>query len=518
MLLFGCRRDVEKANWDVDALAPLIKTSLNLEDLLPDSILQTNPDTSLKLVYQENIFDVNVDSLFQIPDTTVTDVYTIPFSSSVAPGGTFYSESEEYGLNVNNGVGLNYAEIESGYIEVEIISEVEERIIVTYTISSATKNGDTLVLNDIVNAASPGNPAVYSRLIDISGYDLDLTGISKAEVNTLVTRAVAIVDTNALNPVNLVAGQKITFNNKLIDIVPFFVRGYFGNQFYSYTDVTSISDFNMIAGGTLDIEDVDVDIEFRNGIGVDAQMVINQFGTRNTNNTTSANLAHSIIGSPININRSVLTGSVPEVTYTNYLIDVNTNNSNIDQLIELFPNELVYDIDLMINPLGNVSGNNDFVYKKHVLEANLNVEFPLSLIANNLTLQDTVSFSLTQQSETGRINDGTLFIYANNGFPFDAVIQMDLYDELGNYLQALDVSSIIKAAPVNASLRVTNKRESILAIPLDKISIDHLYQASDIVVRIGFTTVPQTQYIKIYEEYAIDLKVVGDFSYNFTVE
>ena len=44
-VLFGCRRDVEKANWDVDALAPLIKTSLNLEDLLPDSILQTNPES-----------------------------------------------------------------------------------------------------------------------------------------------------------------------------------------------------------------------------------------------------------------------------------------------------------------------------------------------------------------------------------------------------------------------------------------------------------------------------------------
>ena len=122
LVLFGCKRDVEKANWDVDALAPLIKTSLNLEDLLPDSILQTNPDTSLKLVYTENIFDVNVDSLFQIPDTTVTDVYNIPFSSTVAPGGTFYSEAEEYGLNVNNGVGLNYAQIESGFIELEIIS------------------------------------------------------------------------------------------------------------------------------------------------------------------------------------------------------------------------------------------------------------------------------------------------------------------------------------------------------------------------------------------------------------
>jgi len=374
------------------------------------------------------------------------------------------------------------------------------------------------VLNDIVNAATPSTPAVYTRLVDISGYDLDLTGISKTEVNTLVTRAVAIVDTNAVSSVNLTAGERITFNNKLIDIVPYFVRGYFGNQFYNYNDATAISAFDMIASGTLDIESVDVDIEFRNGIGVDAQMVINQFGTVNSNNATSANLSHSIIGSPININRSVLTGSNPEVTYTNYLIDVNTGNSNIDQLIELFPNQLVYDIDLTINPLGNVSGNNDFVYKKHVLEANLNVEFPLSLIATNLTLRDTVNFSLTEQTETGRINNGTLFIYADNGFPFDATIQMDLYDEAGNFLQALDVNSYIQAAPVDASFRVTNKRQSVLAVPLNATSIDNLYKASNIILQIGFSTVPQSQFIKIYEEYAIDLQIVGDFSYNFSVD
>ena len=88
--LFSCRKDFERPSWDVDLLAPLIKTTLTLEDLFPDSIVQTNPDTSIKLVYQTNIFDIDMDSLFKIPDTTITEIYIFPFNSIANPGNSFY--------------------------------------------------------------------------------------------------------------------------------------------------------------------------------------------------------------------------------------------------------------------------------------------------------------------------------------------------------------------------------------------------------------------------------------------
>ena len=64
LVLFSCRKDFEQPEWDVDLLAPLVKTSLNIGDLLPDSVLQTNPDTSLKVVYETSIFDVDMDSFY----------------------------------------------------------------------------------------------------------------------------------------------------------------------------------------------------------------------------------------------------------------------------------------------------------------------------------------------------------------------------------------------------------------------------------------------------------------------
>lgn len=513
--LFSCRKDFERPNWDVDLLAPLIKTSLTLEDLLPDSIVQTNPDTSIKLVYQTNIFDIDMDSLFKIPDTTITEIYIIPFNSVASPGNSFYSNDEERTLNISNGVELNYVMVESGFIELEIFSEIKEKIIVTYTIPSATKNGDTLVLQEIIPAGTIAQDGYFKKLIDLSGYELDLTGISKSEINTLITRAEGTVDTNATGPVTIAAGEKITYFNKLIDIVPFFVRGYFGNQQLHFgPEITNTTAFNMITSGTLDLEQVDVNIEFKNGIGVDAQLILNQFSSINTNTANNVSLNHSTIGTPLNLNRAQLTFTTPEVNYTSYNIAMNTSNSNIDQLIEIFPNQILYDINLNVNPLGNISGGNDFVYKKHSLETNLNVEFPLSLIANNLTLQDTVDFSLPADGESGSIIDGTLFLYANNGYPFNASIQLALYDENMNFLQNLTVNNQIQSAPIDAALRVIGKKESVISIPLTEADVDNLYLAKNIMLSISFTTTAQPQFIKIYEGYEIDIKVVGDFSYN----
>ena len=45
---------------------------------------------------------------------------------------------------------------------------------------------------------------------------------------------------------------------------------------------------------------------------------------------------------------------------------MNTSNSNIDQLIELFPNQLLYDINLNVNPLGNISEEMILCIKTHL--------------------------------------------------------------------------------------------------------------------------------------------------------
>ena len=309
------------------------------------------------------------------------------------------------------------------------------------------------------------------------------------------------------------AGQEIAITNKLVDVVPSFVRGYFGNQQFRFgPESTNFNVFNRISGGTLDLDQVNVNLTFENGIGVDARLTINQLEALNTFTSTNSALNHTIIGNAMNINRAQQTFSVPEVNYTTHTTAITTTNSNIDQMIELFPNELVYDISLHINPLGNISGNNDFVFKKHPLKTNLNVEFPLSLIANQLTLTDTTKINLSDENK-GNIIDGDLILYAENGFPFNATISLSLLDASNNQLVTINSSGNILAAPLNSNLRATTKKSSKIVFQLSEQDITHLYNTDNIVINVSFTTIGQPQFIKIYEDYELDLKVVGDFSY-----
>ena len=61
---------------------------------------------------------------------------------------------------------------------------------------------------------------------------------------------------------------------------------------------------------------------------------------------------------------------------------MNQSNSNIDALIEMQPQQLNIDYEVFLNPdQNNESG---FLYKGHGLSADLEINMPLSLIAETL--------------------------------------------------------------------------------------------------------------------------------------
>jgi len=197
---------------------------------------------------------------------------------------------------------------------------------------------------------------------------------------------------------------------------------------------------------------------------------------------------------------------------------LNTTNSNIDELIEVLPDKLVYEGDLIINPLGNISGSNDFFYKAYPLKANLNIEMPLSLVANNLTLADTVDFNLDSENVEDII-EGSLLINADNGYPFDAVFKLELLDQNDQVSKEMTlINNTIAAAPVNSQLKVEAPRFSILTLPLSAADITTLTLAKKMKITVAFTTTEQPQHLKIYSDYKIDITIVGDFSYQVNAD
>jgi len=512
VFFYSCRKELEKPSWDTQLLAPLVNASLSINNILPDSILQANADSTMKIVFQNDIYNLSMDTLFQIPDTILRNSYTLPFAFTLNPGQNLVNNNVTETTYQIQDVQLRTTTIKSGFVTYKVISKVKEVVDFVYSIPCAKKNGIPFSINVSVPAANGSTPGVYNQTFDLSGYEISLTGIQNNRVNTIYTSLSATISPNG-NPVAVSPIDSLIIENKFLDIIPFYAKGYFGNNTFNIGPETSNFDlFNKITDGTIQLEDVNFNLSLENPIGLDARVIISNLSSINTRTNTTINLSNSVINSPININRASEYNGTVYPTYANFPLTV--SNSNIKPMIENLPNKFGYNLQITTNPLGNVSGSNDFIYVDKLLKASLNMEIPLSLVATNLTLCDTIDFNISNNSEEQNIKSGILTLFASNGFPFDASVQLYTLNENNVITDSIfGYANTIDEAPINSSYRAIGKKLTKISIPVNESKINLLYNTKKIILKVKFNTSAQPNFIKIYSNYSIDIRIVGDFNY-----
>ena len=511
ILLFAnaCNKERGKPEWETDILAPVINTSFTLSNIIPDSLQQTNPDNTISLVFDNSIYKFNLDTLVSLPDTTFIDTFKLPVFVSmlnVTPGQTIFTKTEENKINISGGVELTRIIIESGKIKFKIRNTINQKTTYKYTMPTATLNGVPFSAQFDVPAGTIANPITYNGVFDLSGYTFDLRGANQNSFNKY-NISVEIKLANDAQATTVVQADRVFIESTFDVVRPAYVKGYFGNQQINITNQSTGFDiFKKIISGTLDINTIDVKLKLINAFGIDAKAVLNQLQSVNTDNSSTVNLIHSVIGNSVNINRASDNGQSANVT--EYNIQLNEQNSNIDVFIENLPDKFNAALNLQINPQGNTSLHNDFAYNTGFFDARLLVKLPLSLIASNLQLADTFNVNLSQ---TGTyLKKGTFTIYANNGFPLSAQLQMHLVDANGQLLAQLFSDNTIHSAYTNSNHIVTALRQSVLKFSLNENQMQHLYDTQKMVLKVVFNTSSQSQHVDLYGNYKMDIKMTSD--------
>lgn len=504
---------MEKAFWDTEVLAPLVNASLDINNILPDSVLKANADSSMKIVYQNSIYTLSMDTLFKIPDTILHTGYGLPIPITLNPGQNIPFPSTSETTYQLPGVQLRTVVIKSGYVNFTVRSKVRESTVFVYGIPCATLNGVPFSINVIVPPRIGNTQGVYSQTFDLSGYTFDLTGISRNKINTIFTSLTASISVAAADTVLVNPNDSLIIDNTFYNMLPYYAKGYFGqNTFNIGPAQTKFTLFNRIVGGTIKLEDVKFNFKIENPIGLDARVYINNLSSINSRTGNTVNLVNTIIGSPININRASESAGIVYPTYANF--PLTTVNSNIKSMIENLPDRFGYSIQINTNPLGNISGSNDFIYSDKLLKASIDMEIPLSLVATNLTLADTLALNISSSKGTQNVHGGTVTLFANNGFPFDAALQFYLLNDKNVIVDSvLGFANTIDAAPINASLHAIGKKLTKVVATISETKMNLLYTTKKVILTVKFNTSAQPQYIKIYSDYAIDVRLVGDFNY-----
>lgn len=514
LFLFSCKKEMTRPTWDVDVSVPLIHSSMGLENLIPDSLLSTNSNGEVSLVFDQSVYKLNLDTLLNLPDTTVADTFSIPFpfpSLSINPGQTIITSTENKRFDLDD-IELSFIKIRSGQTSFHISSTISQPTIYEYTITNAIKNGQPFNFTINVPAGSQSNPSIMTGVYDFTGYELDLRGDSGNEYNKYKTIIKVSLDPTAITT-TVYNSDKVIVKNTFSDLHPSYAQGYFGSQQIDVPYEETVFDFLRNISGTLDLDQVNVDFEIINGIGIDASAKIDTLKSVNTRNGNEVLLNHSFIGNSININRATNTGSTSNPSV--YSINLNNGNSNTDLFLENLPDKIGTSMGIFINPMGNISGHQDFLYDDKTFDVRVNAEIPLNIIASGLTLSDTLELNIDAEN-ADNVNEGVLHIFADNGFPFSAELQLYLLDASGNTVDSIVNPNIIYSAYTNPSFIVTSSRETRLDVRLNPSQTDHLLSSQRILIKTIFNTASQTQHVQLFNSYRIGIRISTEL--NYTVE
>ena len=505
-LFQGCKYDLGNASWETDILAPLATGNLGLRNIIPDSLLQNQPDGSLMFVYQKNLVGLPIDSLLRLPDTPVVNALSIPFVYTVPPGASFpVSIPTSTKFNLKD-AQVTFVQMKSGLIKMKITNTLPTKVFVDYGIPKAKKDGVAFFTQQIVEANSTTEVE-----FDMSGYAFDMKGQNGNSYNTVNSTFAAKTDPNG-PAVTLNANEFfLTITNTFFDLVPFYAKGYMGSQHTVIgPEESPVEPLSKLISGSLMTDSVKIGLEFRNGVGADVKFTLFKLEGRNAYTGNTVPLNHTIIGNPINITRAQdwTTGSNPSV----YNYNINYGNSNLQQFIENLPGFFNYYVDVSLNPMGNISAGNDFIYYNSELAANLKVELPLNFNAGNIAMMDTLDFN-SSGDFLKNFKGGKLKVYIENGFPLEAELQATLLDTFFQPLETLFGNGLIASAELGANKVVNKKVNSLVTLPIAANKAENVKQAKHIAIKMRFNSALPGELIKIYDDYRIKVNVVADITY-----
>lgn len=506
LLALGCRRE-EPTSWDIDARVPLLRGTLGWDDLVADSLLSIDDNGLLHLQYVTSLVDLNPDTLVALSDTTIKRGFVPPFSGTIPipPGQTVFSQQQNMVLGINT-AEIKELIIESGTMQYELMSKVNGPLDLYYTIPGATLNGTSFELSTTTAPGTTANPYYETGTIDLSGYQFDLTGTSGGSSNRLAFALQADISSTASGNISVSANDSLTVRLRFVDMKVAYARGYFGSILSDIDQQIDIAPLSSIAGGNLNLQELSFNLDIENYVGADIQLKIDALkGIRGSN---FVSLNHQVIGSNINITRAIdLGGSIQGNTYS---YQINQTNSNVVDLFNLLPEALDIEGSIELNPLGDVSGGNDFIYPAQPIRAAINLDIPLCLGVNGVVFLDTIVTSPIDIPSTS----GTLYLRAENGFPMSVSLTFSFITANGEEI-LLATNQNINSALVDLQGYSQEPTAIDLGINLTREQIEDIKRGGSMVIK---ATANSTGIIKFNGSEHLDIRILAAASTEISYE
>ncbi len=518
LLMGGCRKPTN-ANWDVDVVVPLVHSHLSIKNFIGDSIFKADQNGLLNLNVTREITAVKLDSLVELPDTSISKSFTLPVIGGlkVAPGQNLpFFPPVELTFDISNGVALKYVDMRSGSITLKFTNNAAQPLNMLYILPGVFKNYMPFTVSETI----PPGVNSLTKTYDLAGYHFNMQGLSGFKYNTISqTYTIAVSPTASdsvrLNPgIITIANIDITYSK----LVPDYVEGYFGQQTINIAqDTAKLNLLNNFRATNFMLSDATLDFKIMNEFGAEFTGSLANVKSINTNTATNSTVIVPLTTTQISnldINRATRAGSTvfPSIKNTS----LTAVNSNIVPFLSNLPDKLSYKGSIQVNPLGNTWGYSDFAYYGKGIRVLADINIPMRFNADNFKLISHTPVDFSNLEQLDNVKSGNFVIQATNGYPFKAMLQAYLLNEQKQVIDSLFIpgQNVIDHGLLDSQNMVTAPVSSKVLVPISSSKIATMRKSKSIQIITYFLMPPNPPDIRLQDSYQIDVSIIAELNYN----
>jgi hypothetical protein len=465
---------IESSNWEPEWAFPLVNSTFTFEDILrfaDDGGITTIDSSQLvHIVYSGRVFSLPASRLVDIPDIES------PFAGS---SGTIPTAFPGLGL-------VKQMDLKSGQLKISFETLDLDMIQVQMTFPELKLNNNPLVID--TQFMGPG-PVVIQR--DLTGYGLLAENfqigyeLQSSEVGTGE-------DADVFGSMDLSSLDFTYLEGRLDSVLTVTPR-----------DTVFIDIYKNQESGVLHFEDFELKVNVNNSIGLPFRAKLDPL-LAITNNAGELPIQASILNSGLPFAYPALTEVGQTATTT---ISLNPDNSNLGEVIAAAPKQIIYAIEAATIPMQNENG---FLTDTSTFSVDIEADLPMHLRADGFFLLDTVGFEMDGLEDITGVEEASIRIVTENGYPIDLLAQILLMNEDYQVVDSLldSFRPLIKAAPVDNQGIVTQPETVSFDIVLPQSRLENLSRASHLEVQFQTQTLQSGQIpVKVLSTYEIGLKV-----------
>lgn len=496
-------------------VAPLIYGSLSLEDIVnkADSSgehISSYEDGLFYVMFSDTVmeksiedFDINIANQGFAELYVDSDILSAAWTIGGVGDTVTFTKVKDGEFTFDNNERIDSVYVKTLNLVIDVSSTFKHTGILHMYSDFITIDGEPFE-HEVTISDISGN-FVYNTTIDLSGHTMYLDNSVPGSTYLPITFELKLV--KSINPV--LPGESCEITIDLEDIDYYSVYGYLGD----YSEIESESvEFGMEDLGDFEgeiyIEDPQFTINVNNSFGV--PFSIDLGGTSFYSSSKDLTTNFDLSANPYLIDAH----DYDSIGYFKYsAIEINKDNSNIQDVISSIPSSMDFSINASTNPDG--PGTQNFVTDSSKMIVDFEAVIPLHFRASGITLEDTTEFDL--MDEIGDVVDMierlNLSLDVINRLPLDVDLQLFFTDENYIVLDSMfaDDSFLIGPA-IDASGEIIEPDEYTKDIDLDKEKIEKIRGTKNLIIKALCKTSEATEgkSVKFYNDSDIEFKLKLD--------